>query len=733
MFRRINPIEPVPGASALRACVTFHYHRASLDSEMLLVKFNEDWDLMPVHTQKSEQRIDSPLKGQFASPPPRVVIEGVTPRIDAGRFPIKRIEGEPVDVEADIFAEGHDELVAILLSRRVDDSQAGHEWQEQRLRPIGNDRWSGRFIPERRGWHEYTIVAWIDHFATACHGLTKKHEAGQDVETELRELAIMVRHAGARAKSASDDARNLSEHAMAIESPGDTSTRVATVLDPGLREWMDRHPDRSQAQTLAAPLRVQVERQRAAYGSWYELFPRSTAREPGRHGTFADVEARLPYVASMGFDVLYLPPIHPIGKSFRKGPNNTLEPGPNDPGSPWAIGSDAGGHTSVHPELGTLDDFDRLVKSAAQCGLEIALDIAFQCSPDHPWVQQHPEWFRQRPDGSIKYAENPPKKYQDIYPINFETEHWRSLWEALRDVFLFWSDRGVNIFRVDNPHTKALPFWEWCLREVWDRNHDAIFLSEAFTRPKVMKYLAKSGYTQSYSYFTWRNDKIGLTEYFAELTQSECAEYLRPNLFANTPDILHEYLQTGGRPAFLIRLVLAATLGASYGIYGPPFELCDGTPVHQGSEEYLNSEKYQIRTWDLDAPWSLREFIGRVNAIRRLNPALHETRNLRFVKADNPELIAYVKATPDLANLILTVVNLDPFHTQAGWVSLPLQELRLDLDGGAVYQVHDLITDARYIWRGETNFVMLNPHQCPAHIFRIRRRIRGEQDYEFFE
>jgi starch synthase (maltosyl-transferring) len=683
---------------------------------------------MPVQTQKPAGRPDAHETSTASSiPPPRVVIEAVWPEIDGGRFPIKRVVGEPVDVEADIFAEGHDEIAAVLRYRPA----SAPNWSEVRMNPLENDRWAGRFVPTSVGWFEYTIEAWVDHFATAVRGLSKKWEAGQEVGLELREIAGLVRAGADRAVG--DEARRLRDLADALEHPGDPVVRIELALSTELRGLMDRHSDRRQARRLERVLRVQVERERARFGAWYELFPRSTAAEPNRHGRFADLQRWMGYIASMGFDVVYLPPIHPIGRTHRKGPNNSLTPGPGDPGSPWAIGGPEGGHTAIHPELGTLDDFRRLVAAAAGYGLEIALDIAFQCSPDHPWVREHPEWFKRRPDGSIQYAENPPKKYQDIYPLNFETEAWRSLWEALRDVFLYWIDQGVKIFRVDNPHTKALPFWEWCLREVWDRHSDTVFLSEAFTRPKLMKYLAKAGFTQSYTYFTWRNDKQGLTDYFTELTRSECAEYMRPNLFANTPDILHEYLQTGGRPAFITRLVLAATLGASYGIYGPPFELCVGTPVRPGSEEYLDSEKYQIRHWDLDAPWSLRDLIGRVNTIRRLNPALQENRNLRFVAVDNPQLIAYTKATPDLANVILTVVNLDPFHTQSGWLSLPLHELRIDGGDAAVYQVHDLINDARYTWRGPTNFVLLNPHHMPAHIFRVRRRIRAEQDYEYFE
>jgi starch synthase (maltosyl-transferring) len=680
--------------------------------------------MTPVHGRepvKAAKRETDPAAGDGEPrtsnglPPPRIVIDRVRPEIDAGRFPIKRTIGEDVWIDVDLFAEGHDELAGVVRFRHIDDES----WQEAVLVPLGNDAWRGRFTPARMGWYEYTIVAWVDRFASWTRDLAKRQQAGQNVESELREGAQLLRETSRRCSGS--DARWLAAQAAVLDGKGDAGERIHAALDPELASTMGRHPDRSGARTYERLLRVQVERERARFGSWYELFPRSASPVPGQHGTLRDVEERLPYVAAMGFDVLYLPPVHPVGRAFRKGPNNSLESGPNDPGSPWAIGSAEGGHTAVHPWLGSIEDFDRLVATARNFAIEIALDIAFQCSPDHPWVGAHPEWFRHRPDGTIKYAENPPKKYQDIYPLNFETEHWRSLWHALRDVFLFWIDHGVSIFRVDNPHTKSLPFWEWCLREVWDRHPRAIFLSEAFTRPKIMKYLAKSGFTQSYTYFTWRNDKQGLTEYLTELTQTECAEYMRPNLFANTPDILHEYLQTGGRPAFMARLVLAATLAASYGIYGPPFEQCIGSPVRHGSEEYLDSEKYQIRHWDLDAPGTLKEFIGRVNTIRRLNPALRENRNLRFVPTDNPQLIAYGKATADLANVILVVVNLDPRYTQSGWVTLPTSELGLHAAHDQTYLLTDLLSDARYVWRGSTNFVLLDPHVCPAHILRIER------------
>jgi starch synthase (maltosyl-transferring) len=592
------------------------------------------------------------------------------------------------------------------------------------------DRWAGRFVVRAPGRYEYTIESWVDTFASWRRDLGKKVEAGQDVASEILEGAAHVRSAAARARG--DDCAWLRERGDLLARGGEQNDRIMAALDPELGEVMDRWPDRGGGHVYERVLPVMVDRERARYGAWYELFPRSCAPEPGRHGTFRDVEARLPYVAGMGFDVLYLPPIHPIGRAFRKGPNNTLTPGPDDPGSPWAIGGPEGGHTAVHPELGTIDDFDRLVAAAGKLGIEIALDIAFQCSPDHPFVKEHPGWFRQRPDGTIKYAENPPKKYQDIYPIDLDCADWKNLWAELRDIFLFWIGHGVTIFRVDNPHTKPFRFWDWCLREVWDRHPEAIFLSEAFTRPKVMKRLAKAGYSQSYTYFTWRTNKQGLIDYFTELTRSECVEYMRPNLFANTPDILHESLQYGGRPGFMMRLALAATLGASYGIYGPPFELCVGQALKPGSEEYLDSEKYQVRHWDLASAASLRDYIARINEIRRENPALHDNRSLQFFSTDNEQVIAYGKSNSDLSNIIVAVVNLDPYHKQSAWVRLPAGELGLGSGPEDAYQVHELIGDARYLWHGESNFVEIEPHASPAQIFRVRRKVKTERDFDYY-
>jgi len=671
-----------------------------------------------MHSVQTSTRSSLPSRA-----PSRVTIERVQPEIDGGRYPASRTLGEIVVVEADIFADGHDVLAALLRYRGPDTEG----WQERPLAPLVNDRWAGRFEITDLGRYEFTVEAWVDAFASWRRDLEKKFDAGQDVGSELLEGGVHIRNAADRAVGA--DAERLREIADQVAGSQEAAERVAVALGDELALLMERYPDRSRSATYERMLAVTAERERARYGAWYEVFPRSCSPEPGRHGTFRDTEAWLPYISGMGFDVLYLPPIHPIGRTNRKGPNNSLVAGPDDPGSPWAIGGPEGGHKSVHPELGTIEDFDHLVAAARDHGLEIALDIAFQCSPDHPYVREHPEWFSHRPDGTIKYAENPPKKYQDIYPINFESDDWQNLWLELKSIFLFWIEHGVKIFRVDNPHTKPFPFWEWVISEIQKQHPDTIFLSEAFTRPKLMKNLAKRGFSQSYTYFTWRTEKQELIEYFEELTQSEVKEYLRPNLFANTPDILHASLQFGGLPMFQIRLVLAATLGASYGIYGPAFELGEHVAA-PGKEEYIDNEKYQLRHWDLNKPNSLREIITRVNQIRRENPALHHNVNLRFYPVDNDLLLFYGKATPDLSNIILVIVNLDPHYTQSGWVTVPLEEFQLTEH--ETYQVHDLITEAHYLWHGSRNFVQLNPHEFPAHILRLRRKVRTEQDFDYF-
>jgi starch synthase (maltosyl-transferring) len=654
----------------------------------------------------------------------RVRIESVKPSIDCGRHPIKRTEGETVEVTARIFADGHDRLRARLLHHPPGDGDPIAVLMEE----AGNDVWKGSFEASGLGTHRYSVEAWVDRYGSWARDLKKRHDAGQDLRSELLEGAELVRSAAARA---SGETREwLLAQARILESGREVEGRVGLALSEALVDAVLRHEDPGNLVRSESLLEVLVERERARYGAWYEMFPRSAGPDPARSSTFREAESQLPSIAAMGFDVLYLPPIHPIGTTNRKGPNGSLRADPEDPGSPWAIGSAAGGHESIDPALGTLEDFQRFRERANELGLEIALDLALQCSPDHPWVREHPEWFRRRPDGSIKYAENPPKKYQDIYPLDFEGERWQELWREILDLVLLWVERGVRIFRVDNPHTKTFGFWEWLLKEVRRRHSDVVFLAEAFTRPKVMQHLAKCGFSQSYTYFTWRNTKEEIQEYVSQLVSTDVAEYLRPNFFVNTPDILHEYLQLGGRPAFQIRLVLAATLSPTYGIYGPAFELCESEAV-PGTEEYQDSEKYQIRRWDRDRPGNLRSYVSRVNRIRRENAALQRGRNLRFHPIENDRMVFYVRATDGLENVILVVVNLDPHHSQGGWLSVPLEEI--GIEARSTYQVHDLLGDGRYLWQGDRNYVSLDPRESPAQILRVRRRIRTERDFDYYQ
>ncbi len=643
----------------------------------------------------------------------RVVIEGVEPQVDAGRFPIKRVTGDAVVVSADVHADGHDVIAASVLYRRAGDET----WNHVPMQAIENDRWQAPFPVDTLGRYEYTVEGWVDRFASWRLDLSKKVEAGRDVSPELLEGGAIIADALTRFPESPETHRVHQVQRTLSDPATEAGRRVAAALDAELAAVMAAHPDRSRATRFGRVLEVLVERERARFAAWYEMFPRSAGHDPSRSATFDEAARMLPYVSSMGFDVLYLPPVHPIGHSFRKGPNNSLTPAPGDPGSPWAIGSEEGGHTAIEPGLGTLEDFDRFVAAATGHGLEIALDIAFQASPDHPYVREHPAWFRRRPDGTIKYAENPPKKYQDIYPLNFESDDWQALWRELKGVFEFWIDRRVKIFRVDNPHTKPFGFWEWTLAEIRRQHPDTIFLSEAFTRPKVMRYLAKAGFSQSYSYFTWRNSKEELVEYFTELTRTKVREYMRANLFANTPDILHEYLQHGGRPAFQVRLVLAATLGASYGIYSG-FELAENAPLREGSEEYLDSEKYQIRPRDYQQAGSLAEMIGRINAVRRDHPALQHDWGLAFHRTDNPDLLAYSKRPLHGDDLIMVVVNLDPSNMQHGFVQLPL--IDWGLTPNSTVEVLDLLSRERYVWRGEWNYVRLDPQDRVAHILHVR-------------
>ncbi len=654
----------------------------------------------------------------------RVIIENVTPRIDCGEFPVKRVLGESVTVEADVFADGHDKVSTVLLSRKKGDA----DWTETTMEHVVNDRWRASFTVTEQHPHEYTVAAWIDRFGTWCRDLEKRRKAGQDLAVEFEiGRAFLEETAHAADPPVSDE---LDAVILAIEKAESDDDKAALFSDAALAEVVFSHEPRRFLHRYERVFAVVVDRRKANFSTWYELFPRSAKPKSMDHGSFRDVERLIPYIADMGFDVLYFPPVHPVGVTNRKGPNNTPEASPGDPGSPWAIGAEDGGHTEFHSKLGSLDDFQRIKTAAEKRGIELAMDIAFQCTPDHPWVKEHPEWFRSRPDGTIQYAENPPKKYEDIFPLDFETDEWENLWTALKDVVTYWAEQGIRIFRVDNPHTKPFRFWEWLITEVRADHPDAIFLAEAFTRPKVMYRLAKAGFTQSYTYFTWRNTAWELERYFTELTGTGVAEFFRPNLWPNTPDILPEYLQFSGRSGFMSRLVLAATLSSNYGIYGPAFELLENTPREYGSEEYDNSEKYEIRDWNIGRSDSLSDYIGLVNRIRRENPALQQTRNLHFHSTDNPQLICYSKEDDSGNNIIVCVVNLDPHHRQSGWITLPLGNFGIGPHES--YQLKDTITRAHFIWYGDRNYVELDPHSSPAHVFQLRKKVRTEEDFDYY-
>ena len=666
------------------------------------------------------------------------MIECVTPELDGGRYAVKRVAGDRVWVGADIFKEGHDLLAARAIYRGPDDTG----WSATQLVfDFDNDRWFGSFVVDRIGMWRFSVEAWTDAFGTWRSELRKKVDAGRDVHVELLEGALLVRAAARRAKSPPIRA-SLLQTARMFEDRRDTSaeSRIERAFDEDLLIQMNElYPPRDLT-AYGREIAVNVDRPRARFASWYELFPRSQAPD-GRHGTFNDTAKRLPRLAELGYDVLYLPPIHPIGRTFRKGKNNSLTPEPDDVGSPWAIGNENGGHTAIEPALGTVEDFEAFVREASTHGIDIALDYALQCSPDHPWVKEHPDWFHIRPDGTIKYAENPPKKYQDIYPINFWCDDRQNLWNACRDIFLYWIDRGVKTFRVDNPHTKPLAFWEWVISEVQRDHPDTIFFAEAFTRPKRMKSLAKLGFTMSYTYFTWKNSVPELRDYFEELTSSPMVEYFRGNLFVNTPDILNEYLVHGGPAAFRIRLLLASTLLPLYGIYSG-YELFENVPLRPGSEEYLDSEKYQIKPRDWEAPGNLNPMIQLVNRIRRENRALQLTDNLTFHTSENPRVLFYRKAatvrprewtggrasyytvpekllqTDSAERDLLVAVTVDPRMVQETMVHVPLAELGIPQD--ASYVVHDLLTGAHYTWRGPRNYVRLDPMAGQVgHVFRV--------------
>src|SRR5579872_4171831 len=653
-----------------------------------------------------EVKLQTPVLGH-------IIIEAVEPAVDGGRYPAKRIVGEPCTVEADIFRDGHQIIRAALKYRRKNDES----FSESPMLLFDNDRWRGEFVPSENTRYVYTIEAWTDQFASWLSDFRKKVLAGRDVRSDLLEGTALIESMVRRATASDRDVLGRSLEQLRASQNG-FATALKIVEEPRVVEAAERAGERFGLARYEPYLELTVDRPKARFSTWYEMFPRSQTTDPNKPATFRDAERRLPAISDMGFDVVYLPPIHPIGKTNRNGPNNSLNGAENAPGSPCAIGNEAGGHDAIDPGLGTVADFQHFVATAANLGIETAIDFAVQCSPDHPWVREHPEWFSHRPDGSIKYAENPPKEYQDIYPIDFDTKNQRGLMQELLRIVNLWIDRGVKIFRVDNPHTKPNSFWEWLIGTVQASHPEVLFLAEAFTRPKVMKALAKAGFTQSYTYFTWRNTKYELTEYLTEITGTEMREYFRPNFFTNTPDILPPILQTGGAPAFRMRLVLAATLSSSYGIYSG-YELCENEAV-PGTEEYLNSEKYEIKLRDWHQPGNIREFIARVNAIRRENPALQDFLNLEFLETDSDQILGYAKSSPKKDNVILVAVNLDPFQTHYCTALVPTEVV--GAAPGQHYQVTDLLTGAEYIW-SDHNYVRLDPMVQPAHILRVEKRL----------
>jgi len=660
----------------------------------------------------------------------RAIVENVQPTCDHGRFPIKTLIGDPIDVSAHIFADGHDTIRAVLCIRKLGEES----WTEIDLQTLSNDEWTAQFYPDQIGIHEYSITAWIDSFFSWQNGFRKKVDSAQSLNVELEIGIEMIESLQERASASA--AKSLGKMITLLrEDSVPMGEKIHLLLGDELSSLARTFPDRSRS-TVLPPREIWVERKRAGFSSWYEFFPRSWSRTPGQHGNFEEAGDMLEKISSLGFNIVYLPPIHPIGNAHRKGKNNTLDAGPTDVGSPWAIGSDKGGHKAVHPALGTLKNFQEFVWKAGELGMEVALDIAFQCSPDHPYVKEHPEWFKWRPDGVVQFAENPPKKYEDIIPFDFECSNWKELWDELKSVLDHWIDCGVRVFRIDNPHTKPFEFWRWVIREIKKIHPDVLFLSEAFTRPKLKYRLGKSGFTHGYTYFTWRNTKEELEAYIRELCSPEVKQIFWPNFWPNTPDILPEVLQYGGRPAFLQRLILAATLSSNYGMYGPAFEQCvhDAYP---GKEEYNYSEKYELKQWNLSAPGNLRTIIRRINHIRRDHAALQRTFNTRFIETDNPQLIAYIKHDPSGLDIILTVVNLDPYNEQSGWVEIPLGEYGIDPSHS--FLVQDLLPEpdgdmprANYLWNGSRNFIKLNPSVTPAHIFRIFRKQRQEEDFDYW-
>ena len=652
----------------------------------------------------------------------RVVIESVQPTIDCGRFAIKRIVGDEVIVEADAFADGHDLVACVLCVRRPGDQV----WSESRMAALEHDRFRGTFVVTELGAYVYTVRAHIDQFGSFCRDLARRPLNDPDLKSTWASGASLIAEAASHADGV--EAQALREVVEILRGDSAVTVKRGAVLDEALAQRVWRFSEHRYESACAQELKVIVDPEWARHSAWYEFFPRSLGG--ASHGRLRDAGPMLEYIASMGFDVVYLPPISPIGQSSRKGPNNAPSGNHADVGSPWAIGNTQGGHKAVAVALGTLADFRAFRTQAEGYGLRVALDLAFQCAPDHPYVRDHPQWFRHRPDGTIQYAENPPKKYQDIYPLDFETDDWEALWQELRSVVIFWIDQGVNLFRIDNPHTKAFAFWEWLIADIKAQYPETLFLAEAFTRPLVMHRLAKLGFSYSYTYFTWRNTKRELTEYFTELTQGAGRDYFRPHVWPNTPDILPGYLHHAPRAAFVARLILAATLSANYGIYGPAFELMENVPNEAGSEEYRDSEKYQRRSWAIDRPDSLRDLIARINRIRQENPALHSDRSLQFHRVDNDNLICYSKATKDMRSVVVVIVNLDPYHRQSGWLEWPAD--RLGAMNGRPVQMHDLLSGAHYLWSGRRHYVELAPESMPAHILCMRQHLYSEHDFDYY-
>jgi len=640
----------------------------------------------------------------------RVIITNVSPVVEGGHFPAKTVINDDIPITADIFGDGHDEVAASVFVKHQTDT----DWREIPMRFVINDHWKAVLPADKLGFYEFEVIGWIDHFATWRKGLKKKFEAGQDILIELKIGAELLEHAAALAD---DPAKaKLQQWIQLFKNPASPEAGVELALSDDIYQTMYYYRQKDFITAYPQIFKIEVERKRAGFSTWYELFPRSVAAEEGKHGTFKDVLALLPRVAQMGFDVLYFPPIHPVGEKNRKGKNNSLTSQPGEPGSPWAIGNRKGGHKAINPDLGTLADFKKLVAAARKLDIEIAMDIAYQCAPDHPYVKEHPQWFKWRPDGTVQYAENPPKKYEDILPFNFETDDWENLWKELKSVIDYWIDAGISVFRIDNPHTKSLRFWEWMIREVRKQHPETIFLAEAFTRPRVMERLAKAGFNQSYTYFTWRNEKWEIEQYMNELTKTDMRYYFRPNFWPNTPDILPEALSNDGENAHIMRLLLAGTLSSNYGLYGPVYEFNINKP-HPGKEEYTDNEKYELKHWDWRKYTRTGEIITRLNRIRRQNTALQSTWNIDFAETTNSQIICYVKTDFKTNNKLIVAVNLDVYNTQGAMVRIPPD--KLGVKAGEPYRVADLLSGSKYRWQNEWNYVELNPYAMPAHIFLV--------------